>query len=441
MKALFFLRHYNDIDHITPVISRWIAAGHTCDVVLIGNSRFKNDFRIKYLGSLERVRMGYVMDLLPPFEFFMWWFQTLILIRSLRRRIIGPVMTTLASIFDEKKRRPVWESTASRLLKRSFDGVEGGVVAFDWIERNSSICVEWVEVMLAQAREMGLGTVSLPHGDSPHANQLIRRNELRLEPDTTFANADIFDRVVVPNELCAERFRPFLDSQKLLVLGSPRYSDEWLDKLQGLMPPSPVSHSRSQLKVVMFLRKSNFTTFWEEVREVVRLIAGFPQVELIIKPHTRGGWQQGLTSDMSLRRLPNVKVATGSMHSAYLMDWADVIIDLATSVVFEAVKRGKPVMAGDYLHCGRSALARYMPETELRCRDDVYRHISNFLANGCHSFYNETNRQQFINEMLHAKGSDVLSHYLALLEELAQIRRAPAGVQNQLPGLSANSQS
>ncbi|SCY77845.1 hypothetical protein SAMN05216420_11841, partial [Nitrosospira sp. Nl5] len=31
MKALFFLRHYNDIDHITPVISKWIASGHTCD--------------------------------------------------------------------------------------------------------------------------------------------------------------------------------------------------------------------------------------------------------------------------------------------------------------------------------------------------------------------------------------------------------------------------
>ena len=39
MKALFFLRHYNDIDHITPVIYKWTSKGHTCDIVLIGNSR------------------------------------------------------------------------------------------------------------------------------------------------------------------------------------------------------------------------------------------------------------------------------------------------------------------------------------------------------------------------------------------------------------------
>lgn len=87
-------------------------------------------------------------------------------------------------------------------------------------------------------------------------------------------------------------------------------------------------------------------------------------------------------------------------------------------------------MAADYLHCGRSALARYMPETELRCRDDVYRHIRNFLENGCHSFYVEANRLQFINEMLHAGGSDVLSYYLALLEELAHIRHTPASIQS-----------
>ncbi|MBN9126191.1 MAG: hypothetical protein J0I90_01190, partial [Nitrosospira sp.] len=75
MKALFFLRHYNDIDHITPVIYKWVGAGHTCDVVLIGNSRFRGDYRIQFLKKLKGVRMDYIGDVLPPFEFFMWFFQ------------------------------------------------------------------------------------------------------------------------------------------------------------------------------------------------------------------------------------------------------------------------------------------------------------------------------------------------------------------------------
>jgi hypothetical protein len=422
MKALFFLRHYNDIDHITPVIYKWIDTGHSCDIVLIGNSRFRNDYRIEFLRKLRGVRLAYIGDLLPPVEFTRWFLQTLILIRSLRRPFLAPVMAALARTYDARRRAPIWHSTAERLLNRSFGGAHEGVVVFDWIERNSSICVEWVEIVLSTARAMGLGTVSLPHGDSPHASQLIRRRELRLEPDTTFANAGIFDKVVVPNELCSVRFRPFMDNQKLAVLGSPRYCDEWLAKLATLMPASPLTRSGSRLKVVLFLRKSNFSTFWEEVGEVVRIVAGFPGVELIIKPHTRGGWQQSLTKNASLRRLPNVSVA-GSLHSIHLMNWADVIIDLATSVVFEAVKAKKPVLAGDYLHAGRSALAEYLPETELRCRDDVYRQIEGFLAHGCDNFYIEAHHQRFVREMINAgDDADVLSRYVALLEGQVRAR-------------------
>ncbi len=175
----------------------------------------------------------------------------------------------------------------------------------------------------------------------------------------------------------------------------------------------------------MFLRKSEFTTFWEEVSEITGLIAALPGVELIIKPHTRGGWRQSFTRSASLRELPNVSVAADNVHSIPLMNWADVIIDLATSVVFEAIKAKKPVLAADYLHAGRSAMAHYMPETELKCRDDVYLLINKFLSEGCDNFYVEENRQRFINEMLHAGGADVLPRYVALLEN--ETRRAKAG--------------
>lgn len=108
------------------------------------------------------------------------------------------------------------------------------------------------------------------------------------------------------------------------------------------------------------------------------------------------------------------------MHSTYLMNWADICIDLATSVVFEAIRCGKPVLAADYLHAGRSAAAVYMPETELRCRDDVYQKISDVLTKGRDGFYVEAHRQRFISEMLDVGGQDVLSRYVMLLEAIGQ---------------------
>jgi hypothetical protein len=226
----------------------------------------------------------------------------------------------------------------------------------------------------------------------------------------------------VPNELCAKRFYPFMTDHSLAILGSPRYCYEWLAKLKELLPTAPLPGYSHQLKIVMFLRKDDFTIFWEEVGEVTRMIATFPEIVLVIKPHTRGGWKQSLTKDASLRGLPNVSIAGDHIHSVHLMNWADVIIDLATSVVFEAIKAKKPVLAADYLHAGRSAVAEIIPETELRCRDDVYQKIEEFLSDGCNSFYVEKHRQRFIKEMIDGHDVDVLPRYVRLLEAQAQIR-------------------
>lgn len=421
MKALFFLRHYNDIDHITPVVSKWSESGHHADVILLGSPKFLNDYRIQYLGSLERVRVAHIRDVLPPLLFMQWRLQTLLLIKGVRRIfLIGKLAAALANLYDIRKREPVWKKIAGHLLDRTFGSDQEGVITFDWVTSSSPVPIEWIKIIVAMAKERGLGAVSLPHGDSPHANQLIRKHEQVIKPNTLYADAKIFDRLVVPNELCAIRFRPFLSNQTIAVLGSPRYCDEWLNKLATLSPPSPLNtNPDTRLRIVMFLRKREFTTFWEEVGIITNMIAAFPGVELIIKPHTRSGWRQPITGDSSLRRLSNVHIAEDSVHSVSLMNWADVIIDLATSVVFEAIKAKKPVLAADYLHAGRSAHAYYMPETELRCRDDVYLQIDRFLTAGCDNFYVEEHRQRFINEMLHVGGADVLSRYVALLEEQA----------------------
>ena len=119
MKALFFLRHYNDIDHITPVIYKWIDSGHTCDIVLIGNSRFRNDYRIEFLRKLTGVRLAHIRDLLPPVEFARWFLQTLMLIRSLRRPFIGPIMAVLAKSYDAGRRAPDCPAPAEAQLRRA----------------------------------------------------------------------------------------------------------------------------------------------------------------------------------------------------------------------------------------------------------------------------------------------------------------------------------
>jgi hypothetical protein len=160
----------------------------------------------------------------------------LLLLNNLRRTFIAPLVGALARVYDAKSREPIWRSSAKRLLERSFKGIDGGVIVFDWITKDSPLSVEWVETIVATARTMRIGAISLPHGDSPHANRMIREGEWTLKPDTLFSAGKIFDKLVVPNELCAKRFRPFLHHSAIAVLGSPRYCDEWLARLSSLSP-------------------------------------------------------------------------------------------------------------------------------------------------------------------------------------------------------------
>lgn len=424
MKALVFLRHYNDIDHIAPIIAKWHEAGHSGDVILLADAAALADYRIRYLASLARVRVAHLRELVSPVDFLRFRLLTRLVTRKSPGLWLGIALALCGG--RPAARAAFWHRLSETLLSRSFASGERGVVAYDWVSRNTGVAMEWVRAMLDAAHARGLGTVSLPHGDSPHANKMIRDTELSPRADTTFAEASIFDTVVVPNQLCAERFEPHMPRSRIAVLGSPRYCDEWLARLPALLPPSPLPAAHHGLHVVMFLRKRNFTSFWEEIAIVARMIAAFPGVEVIIKEHTRSGWKQPLARDRGIRRLRQIRIVGDEIHSAHLLDWADVVIDIATSVSFEAVKRNIPVLAADYLHAGVSTVARLIPETLMQCRDDVWHAIDGFVRHGTTDFYNERHRQRFLAEIVDVPDGDVLPRYVALLEGLTRYEEKQA---------------
>ena len=79
----------------------------------------------------------------------------------------------------------------------------------------------------------------------------------------------IFDAVVVPNELCAKRYRPFMDDSALRVLGSPRYNSAWLAILNDLLPAYEFG-AHDGLNIVLFLRSPQYPIFWQEVERTIR---------------------------------------------------------------------------------------------------------------------------------------------------------------------------
>jgi hypothetical protein len=428
-QALFFLRHYNDIDHIVPVIYKWSRSGHCCTVILIGFSDVRADYRIRYISKLARVKVFDFRELVTGIDQLKFRFLSLVLYSHACRYLNDAFFRFFEIFWPAEKREQFWGKIAVLLLDKAFPENFKGAVAFDWISHKSTLPIEFVRRVLVHCRTKGHIGVSLPHGDSPHFNELIRNQELRIEPQIKYASSDIFDYIVCPNELCAKRYRPFIDANKIKVLGSPRYSDEWLQIMSNLLPESSstasIRKSEQELYVVFFLRKKEFSLFWDEIKRVIVMILQFENVRLIVKPHTRDYLQEPLSSLLKQIKSPRLEIAKDDTHSASLLAQADVIIDIATSVTFEAIKRGIPVLAADYLHAGYSAIAHYIPEAEMRCRDDIYHAIAHFIEDPHREFYDKQHRITFIREMLDVPDKYVLERYVSLLAGDTCIKNNP----------------
>ena len=129
-KLLVFLRAYNDIDHITPILYKWlIVTDIPVDVVITSNRSFLNDYRIKLLNQFQNFTLYHVDDFLSKAE------------RKMKNKL-----------------------QIDRMLDYIMGAINKGIIVFDWTFR------DFVKLVSNSAKERGYKTVSLPHGDRPFYN-------------------------------------------------------------------------------------------------------------------------------------------------------------------------------------------------------------------------------------------------------------------------------
>jgi hypothetical protein len=102
-----------------------------------------------------------------------------------------------------------------------------------------------------------------------------------------------------------------------------------------------------------------------------------------------------------------------------LLEWGDVFIDAGTSVIFEGVVRDEPVLQLEYPHWNESTVARYLPDTAIKSRDDFYNCLRDVDAASTTAelprTYSQAERTDFMQELIHPTGDDVLQSYADLL--------------------------
>jgi hypothetical protein len=413
-KAVFFLRHNNDIDHIVPIIYKWLKTTNIpTDIILTGEHKYTQDYRINYLRQFLHVNIYHINDLFNhyslPYLFNQFYYKFDDRIENLTRKY-------------ESMSKKYLDKIINHISKKIYNNMETGIICFDWYAKY------FAEQMTNIAHEHGFTTISLPHGDRPYYSILETNGDLNFDSVLEWFEKyrELYDYVVVPNNLTKIRYDRHLPRNRIKVLGSPRYSDEWIKIISNMLPVYETNNNpNDKLKVLLFLRNDNYTVCWNNVIRTIRLLLQFKEVYLVLKFHPRQNekkFSKQLTHkyvDIKQRLNGNLEFVFKEVDSNSLIRWADIVIDVGTSATWEAVKMGKPVLMLEYVHANLSTVAHYMPNCEIRCRDELFNLITLFTIDKkgeTLDFYYENERQHFIQEIIDYPDKQVLERYVNFLK-------------------------
>lgn len=340
---LFCLRHFNDIDNITPAIHFLLERRPVRVTILIYSLDYdyRSDPSLKFLQRTwgERLRVvwigalaGYSQAPGDKVQLRDRIGQLWPKLRRRWRRLINPsIQNWHVSREDSAYQIKAW-------LKPLFvDWGRPESVIFDQ-NRASAIAG-----LLSALRQLGVQRIiSLPVSPWININVLRQTDFIRVDADVFAKKHDYsgFDAIGQVDYYYRNSLKTFFNFMnhpspfggRECVLGSIRFTEEWLKirdsytktSVSAVYLPS-VSTKKRRLLVIPSHRKNN--SFWEEYIRTLHFIAQFDGYDIVVKPHTRyGNDYDDLPEEITL--LPEIDTSS-------LIDWSEIILFWSSSVALE----------------------------------------------------------------------------------------------------------
>lgn len=338
-ECVFFVRSENDLDHSAPVLDALARRGRLpLRVVEYGGLKsLAGDFRLRYLRREYGLAACHVFTLPEAVGWRRW---VLPRVQRLYQHLLS--RDDGGSGFISRLRRKV-RSRLARWLRRNERNLDGGAVlgALDRMGRPAALVFDHTVNNLAStmaplARERGLPLLAVPHSISHLRNFPGGLAEMDL--------GGTYDHVLVPNQAVAGRvMEGEVPARVVTVLGSPRFSRQWTEVLSRIQ--EPYQDERPGLKVLFILSKAGKYVDREAVRSLVARLRAEPGLALLVKLHTRN-------EEVSLPFVgqgPPPRLAGPELPTPPLIDWADVVLFWGSSVIYDALRKGKPSLFLRYL--------------------------------------------------------------------------------------------
>ena len=207
------------------------------------------------------------------------------------------------------------------------------------------------------ARDLGIPTVALPHGHSTKTT-IILSEHVRSEMEKhsgklPFADRDSHTAYVFASDYHRDAIltNSSMSGVNARVWGSARFNDAWVKRLYEVVPNvslPPLGDSQRR-RVLFFVPKWQNLIDRQATIQLISTLGSHPQLQLVVRGHLRASDAALSDTEAAAFRQASVVMMPEGVSSPSLIDACDVVVDVDSSIAFDAVLRGKPYVRPRYL--------------------------------------------------------------------------------------------
>lgn len=406
-KVAAFIRTYNDLDHMSPYLYALCKDTKISLSIFIVNleKSFLDDFRIKFLenSGADVTHFYDVMGVNAKYYKLIWSLAASKnkYLKLLSKCIIHPIKT---KIMGNKGHIQPWAATK---FFENKNHQEFDLIAYD-------VAGKFYETIFNEAKKYKTKCVAVPHSSDNFDNILISNSMVNGQAMQNKEESLKADKVILTSAISKEKYiaRGLTTKSQGEVLGCPRFTEDWIKTLLDIIPRASLPEYDG-LKIVLFPPKPNRNAFNEEIGRVIQLISNIPSVKLGIKVETR-------TGAFSVPLPENVIRFPDQVTSSQLIEWADLSLFTATSVIMESVCLDKPALYLEKTMSNRLVIEDYIKSWAIPSRDALYKRIVELRDGVSKRTYTEEEREAALNALIYnnQKSEHVVPAYTSALFDL-----------------------
>ena len=396
----FTIRKYPDIDNFVPIIHNLAKSKKKILIISLSFSEnFRNDFRVKYImKKYKNIFYEELGDLLNLNFFQKFIINTEYYI--LKKNFIFKISNYLLQKTNLNYAIKNFLFNKNIILKKKYT-IEKLII--DHLLPQKLFFFNKFFKLIKQKK---IPILSLPAGLPLYTKHPKPWDIAKKEINELSKYVDI---LVIQHKYWLKEINDFkkIDTKKVKILGSVRYTNEWRKILNRICPKQNLKSIKGKINVVyMDSNNPSHIDFPKLKQKTLDILSQNKNIDLKFKPHPR--------SNKIYVDLPDKVEICKDIESINLIKWADVVLGDISAIMIECLLQKKRYISLSYLRKNKYTMLydKYKICEEARKID----HLMNIiLRRRINKFYSKNKMSKFLKDFVYYPNNNVIEKYCRLI--------------------------